>query len=163
MQESTKIQYGLQMTQNLTDFLRATDNKKYATQSGTKTHVKLKNIVIDEMHGNRGDAEIINHILQVPNLKQYFCPNAQTEVPIAGFINGNFISRRIDRLLMNHKTKTIDFIDYKTDTNKDVFIEQYKKQLDEYAQLLRSAYPDYKIKGYILWTADWTLQQIITL
>ena len=151
------------MTQNLTDFLRATDNKKYATQSGTKTHAKLQNIVIDDTHGNRGDTEIINHILQTPNLKQYFCATAQTEVPIAGFINGNFISRRIDRLLINHDTKTIDFIDYKTDSNKDAFFEQYKKQLNEYAQLLHSAYPEYKINGCILWMTDWTLQQMISL
>ena len=158
-----KIQYGLQMTQNLTDFLTRADNKKYATQHGTKIHAKLQSIVIDEIYGNRGDSEIINDILQKPNLKQYFCAATRTEVPIAGFVNGIFISRRIDRLLVDHDTKTIDFIDYKSDTDKNMFVKEYKKQLNEYAHLLQSAYPDYKIRGYILWLADWTVQQMFPL
>ena len=79
------------MTQNLTDFLTVANNKKYATKTGTEIHTKLKDIVIDETRGNRGDIDLINKILQAQNIKQYFCHVAQTEVPIAGYINGIFI------------------------------------------------------------------------
>lgn len=149
------------MTQNLSNFLIEQNNKKYATHSGTKIHALLKSVIIDSMSGNRGDTEIINQIAQRLELQPFFTKNAKTEVPIAGFVNGVFISRRIDRLLIESTTKTISFIDYKSDTNKQQFIEKYKKQLFEYAQLLHSAYPEYKITGYILWIHDWQLQKII--
>jgi len=151
------------MTQNLSKFLTAQNNKKYATQSGTKIHALLKNIVIDKNTGNIGDTEFINRIQQHPELTKYFTKNTKTEVPIAGFINGIFISRRIDRLLIDDTNKNITFIDYKTDTDKQTFIDKYKKQLNEYAQLLKSAYPEHKITGYILWLHDWQLEKLICI
>ena len=151
------------MTQKLTEFLTIANNKKYATQNGTRIHTMLKNIVIDSTCANRGNIDIINQIKQRPNLCKYFAANAQTEVPIAGTINDTFISRRIDRLQIDNTKKTVEFIDYKSDIDKNEFIDKYKKQLNEYAQLLRSAYPNYKIVGHILWLQDWDLQQIISL
>lgn len=158
-----KILYGLQMIQNLNNFLKEQNSKTHATQSGTKIHALLKNIVIDAKSDNVGDIKIIEQIQQHPELLPYFTKSAKTEVPIAGFVNNFFISRRIDRLLIDSDTKNISFIDYKTDTDKQVFVDKYKKQLNEYAQLLRSAYPEYKINGYILWTQDWQFEKIICL
>lgn len=149
------------MTHNLTDFLNAQNNKKLATASGTKIHTLLKNIKIDSVFGNTGDAEIIAQIQKHSELIPFFAKSAKTEVPIAGNINGIFISRRIDRLLINKEDKTIFFIDYKSDTDKQTFIDKYTKQLTEYARLLKSAYPDYKITGYILWLQDWQLEKVI--
>lgn len=149
------------MTQKLKDFLTGVQNKDFATKNGTQTHALLRHVVIDENGGVFGNADIVEIIKNKPDLMPFFTPNAQTEVPIAGKINGTFVSRRIDRLLINHDNKTIDFIDYKTDINKTEFIEKYKKQLIEYADLLQSAYPGYKINGYILWLHDWTLENII--
>jgi len=151
------------MTQKLTEFLTIANNKKYATQNGTRIHTMLKNIVIDSTCANRGNIDIINQIKQRPNVCKYFAANAQTEVPIAGTINDTFISRRIDRLLIDEVSKTVEFIDYKSDIDKNEFIDKYKKQLNEYAQLLRSAYPNYKITGHILWLQDWDLEQIISI
>ena len=89
--------------------------------------------------------------------------NAKTEVPIAGKLNGVFISRRIDRLVIDNNGKTIRFLDYKSDTDKNVLRDKYVRQLKEYAELLRSAYPDYKIAGFILWLHDWQLDEVISL
>ncbi|MFQ6696452.1 MAG: hypothetical protein ACLRFF_00930 [Alphaproteobacteria bacterium] len=147
------------MTQTLHDFLTGAKNKEFATKTGIQKHADLQHVVIDSS-GNYGDNELIKIIQNHPNLKPFFVKDAKTEVPIAGLINGHFISRRIDRFLINKTTKTIDFIDYKTDIDKTLFIEKYKHQLNEYHELLKSAYPDYKINGYILWTNDWVLQQI---
>jgi hypothetical protein len=138
-------------------------NKKYATQSGVKIHTLLKNIIIDFDKQYLGDKETIKKIQQHPELQRFFITSAQTEVPIAGYLNGIFHSRRIDRLLVNHETKTIDFIDYKTDIDRQIFFDKYKQQLYEYAQLLCSAYPGYKITGFILWLHDWQLEKIISL
>jgi ATP-dependent exoDNAse (exonuclease V) beta subunit len=124
-------------------------------------HAKMQRIVIDSEQGDFGDEHIINTIKSKPKLARFFVPSAKTEVPIAGTIHGCFVSRRIDRLLINNDTKTIDFIDYKTDTDKNIFIDQYKSQLKEYAELLHSVYSDYKINGYILWLHDWELDKII--
>lgn len=148
------------MTQNLKDFLTGVANKEFATKNGTKMHAALQGVVIDES-GDRGDAELIEIIAKHPDLIPFFNANAKTEVPIAGFVNGRFISRRLDRMIVNHDTKTVDFVDYKTDTDKTIFIEKYKKQLNEYRELLQSAYPEYKINGYILWTCDWKLNRIV--
>lgn len=148
------------MTQNLNDFLTQNTQKSHAVQNGTLVHAKMQNIVIDGDY-ICGDSYIINIIQQRADLLPFFTKNAKTEVPIAGIVNSCFISRRIDRLLINHDTKTIDFIDYKTDKNKDEFIDKYRYQLKEYAELLYSAYPDYKINGYILWLHDWVLDKII--
>ena len=148
------------MTQTLKDFLTGAKNKEFATRNGTKVHAALRRLVVD-VAGNRGDLELVSIIQKHPDLMPFFNVNAKTEVPIAGFIKGQFISRRIDRLLINNDTKTIDFIDYKTDTDKTVFIDKYKHQLNEYYELLKSAYPDYKINGYVLWLNDWSLDKIV--
>ena len=156
-------QSGLQMTQSLSSFLQDAERKRYATQQGTEIHTLLQKVVLDDMSGNQGDSNIVYEIQQHPELKPYFTSVAKTEVPIAGIINGVFISRRIDRLVIDDTTKTITFLDYKTDTDMNVFRDKYKKQLTEYAQLLRSAYPKYKITGFILWTQNWQLEQMISL
>lgn len=163
MRISMKIQSGLQMTQGLNDFLQSVMSKQYATESGTKMHLLLQSIVIDAINGNRGDTELVSIISNRPELKPFFVLDAKTEVPIAGIIHGVFVSRRIDRLLINDKDKTVVFMDYKTDLNKIEFYDKYKKQLLEYAELLRSAYPKYKINGFILWTHDWQLEQVVSL
>lgn len=148
------------MTQTLANFLNTAKNKEFAVQKGTQMHALLRHVVVDD-NDCCGDDNIVETIKMHPELLPFFTSNAKTEVPIAGVINGVFISRRIDRLLVNRDTKTIDFIDYKTDINKNEFIEKYKYQLNEYAQLLHSAYPDYKINGYILWAQDWVLTKMI--
>lgn len=148
------------MTQKLTEFLTGAKNKEFATNAGTYMHALLQRVVIDA-DIESGDADIIKAIKSHSDLLPFFIKSAQTEVPIAGNVRGHFVSRRIDRLLINHNHKSIDFIDYKTDTDKNAFIEQYKYQLKEYAELLHSAYPDYTINGYILWLHDWALDKII--
>lgn len=148
------------MTQNLTKFLNEAKNKEYATTAGTLSHAVLQHIIVDSEYES-GDSAIIQIIKNHPDLLRFFTKTAQNEVPIAGKIHGRFVSRRIDKLLINKSTKTIDFIDYKTDINKTTYIDKYKKQLQEYAELLRSAYPEYQINGYILWLHDWVLDKII--
>ena len=153
-------QYGLQMIQNLNDFLHDVEHKKYATQTGTDVHAKMRKVVVNENRFS-GDTDIVKILKEHPELWRFFDKTARTEISIAGYVHGFFISRRIDRLLINHETRIIDFIDYKTDINKTEFMEKYEHQLNEYKELLKSLYPDYKINGYILWLKDWVLHKVV--
>ena len=143
----------------LHDILSARDSKTYATDTGRRMHIRLQNIVLD-VAVSHGDADLIKRIGQNPDVARFFCQDSKTEVPIAGTINGRFISRRIDRMLINNDAKTVSILDYKTDLNPDTFRPSYIAQIREYIQLMHAIYPDYKITGYILWTHNFLLEKI---
>lgn len=132
------------------------DNNKFATDTGVKMHKKLQYI------SEHTDTELFKKISTDKTLSEFFGSNSKTEVPIAGTINGKFISRRIDRLYINNSDKIIAVIDYKTDVNRETFYSTYVYQVSEYISLLRHIYPDYRIDGYILWTHDFLLEKIPT-
>ena len=144
----------------LNDILNTQSYIKNATGVGTKMHVLLQHIVIDGdiVHGNQ---DIIQKIKSNPELVRFFTPKSRTEVPIAGTVNGRFVSRRIDRLNIDDENRVIDILDYKTDVNPDAFYLSYVAQISEYAQLLRATYPAYTINCYILWTHDFSLEKIV--
>lgn len=144
----------------LNDILNNIKQTQLSTDTGTKIHTILQHITIDNNGTKSGNVEYIKKIEQVPNLQKFFSPDSKTELPIAGTINNKFISRRIDRILINHETKTIDILDYKTDITHDKYYTKYKKQIKEYTQLFQQVYPNYQINGYILWTHDFLLEKL---
>ena len=143
----------------LSDLMTQYTRTKFATDSGAATHAKMQHVVIgpDQCAGN---ADLIAHLRQMPEIIDLFAPDARTEVPVAGTISGKFISRRIDRLRVDVAAKTVHFIDYKTDTNPDARRDSYLIQMREYAQLLKKIYPGYQISGHLLWMHNWTLEPI---
>ncbi len=141
------------------DFIRRGRDMRFATSAGTDMHERLRKIAIDGAAA-RGDAELIARIQTNAHLAEYFGPNARTEVPVAGTINGRFISRRIDRIIVDTAAKTIKILDYKTDTDRRARRDKYKIQLQEYRDLLGAIYPGFTISAAILWTHDWTLEVI---
>lgn len=143
----------------LHDILSARDSKTRATDTGSRVHARLRHVVLDGATSH-GDADLIKRIGQNPDVAKFFCKNSKTEVPIAGTINGRFISRRIDRMLIDDKSKSIYILDYKTDLNPQIFRPSYTMQIREYIQLMRAIYPNYEITGYILWTHDFLLEKI---
>ncbi len=147
------------MTNNLNELLNKFEHQSHATDMGRRMHLRLQNVVIDG-DNSRGDAQLIAQIKSCPNLGKFFTPDSKTEVPIAGYINSKFISRRIDRLCVNHITRSIYVLDYKTDTDRNTLHNKYAHQLNEYRQLLAGAYPGYDITSYILWTHDWELEKV---
>ena len=84
-----------------------------------------------------------------------------TEVPVAGYINGRFVSRRIDRLVINDDKKEVSILDYKTDVDKSTFHDKYVAQIKEYVTLLYGIYPEYKIHAYLLWLNDFSLEEVL--
>ena len=147
------------MANSLRELLTEFDGKKYATNAGTQMHEKLRLIrVLDDCV--KVDSELKNRIKSVDGLPAFFVESAMTEVPIAGIINGNFVSRRIDRLVVDSENKIVCILDYKTDVDKTSRREKYVYQLAEYAKLMKQIYPDYKIETSILWLHDWVLEKL---
>ncbi len=135
-------------------------SKNFATNRGKDIHAKLSRIIFH--NGNFcGDSDIVAHIKNNPELCEIMGVLSQSEVPIAGYINGTFLSRRIDKLYVNEKIKKIVVLDYKTDANKNLYREKYRVQLTEYRELLKQIYPDFNIVCKILWLNDFTLENII--
>ncbi len=147
------------MSENLRDFLNKRDQKKFATSAGTDAHTKMQRIVIDD-NVEKGDLELINKIKSNTGLFAFFCAKSRTEVPIAGILNGKFVSRRIDRMVIDDTNKKITILDYKTDINKNTFRDKYVFQMKEYSELLGKIYPNYSIRTFVLWLHDFTLEEI---
>lgn len=147
------------MINQLNDFILRMKSEKFATDTGRKVHARLQHVCV----GNTvcGDAELVEKVMASDDeLKSFFSENSKTEVPIAGYVNGRFISRRIDRLVIDTRNKIVRILDYKTDIDTEKFRPKYIAQLREYADLLKQIYPDYKIDCYVLWLHDWKLEQI---
>lgn len=146
------------MIEELNKILEDFEKEEFAKKIGTEKHIKMQEIIIDS-DLEIGDKSLIQQIKQNKELLPFFLKESKTEVPIAGYINGIFISRRIDRFIINNDK--IRFIDYKTDINKEKYKDKYLEQLNEYNLLLKDIYPNKKISGYILWLTDFSLEKII--
>ena len=144
------------MTNNLYELLKKLKNTKHA---GRRIHSGMRHIIIDN-DKTCGNPEIIAQIKSHPNLLEFFSANSMTEVPVAGFIIDTIVSRRIDRMIINNDNKTIKILDYKTDTDKNIFLSKYIAQIQEYKILVQDIFPGYTVYGYILWLNDFSLTEI---
>lgn len=149
------------MTCNLHDLINEQAHSNCATNAGRDAHAKLRHVFFTPA-GWVGDKTIVSQIQNISELCELFGPLSKTEVPIAGTINGKFISRRIDRLYVNNDTKTVVVLDYKTDINKKLYYEKYVEQLNEYRALLKYIYQHFDIQCKILWLNDFALENIPT-
>lgn len=147
------------MSQSLHDLIDAQNAKKFATDAGTIAHARMRHIVIDG-DASRGDAEMVARVRNRADLLPFFGPRALTEVPVAGRVRGKFISRRIDRMVVNDDDKTVLIMDYKTDINPDNLRDAYYAQIREYMELVRQIYPGYSVRGYILWLHNFVLENV---
>ncbi len=148
------------MTNKLNDLINTNSHREYATTTGRTMHAQMQHVFYTG-NGWVGADDVIKHISTIPELREYMGPLSRTEVPVAGTINGKFISRRIDRLYVNTDTKKVVILDYKTDINKKVFFEKYRAQLKEYRELLKQIYKGFDVTCMILWLNDFTLENII--
>lgn len=148
------------MTNKISDLINKISRSEYATATGRSMHAQMQSVFYG-VDGWVGDKNIINSISQIPELKEIMGPLSRTEVPLAGIVNGKFISRRIDRLYVNNDTKKVVVLDYKTDVDKNLFSEKYREQLTEYYELLKQIYNGFDIQCKILWLNDFTLENVI--
>ncbi len=147
------------MTLTLHDLIKAENQAAHATDAGRRMHAKLQAVVIND-DNSYGDPELIRRIKSCGAAAKFFGPDSRTEAPVAGYVNDKFISRRIDRICINHESGQIDILDYKTDVSRDAMRAKYIRQLGEYRTLISKIYPNYTIRTYILWTHYWELEQL---
>ncbi|MDR0319788.1 MAG: hypothetical protein LBH81_03565 [Rickettsiales bacterium] len=92
---------------------------------------------------------------KTPALREFFSDAARAEVPLAGTIGGNFVSRRIDRMTLSEAE--VKFLDFKTGGGD---ADDYRRQMSEYSELLSEIYPGKKIRGFIYWVEKAELQEV---
>lgn len=148
------------MTNKITDLINKKLHTEYATAAGGATHKQMQHVFWTP-NGWTGNADIIKRISNMSVLQEYMGPLSRTEVPIAGTLNGKFLSCRIDRLYVNNDAKKVVVLDYKTDIDKKLFYKKYREQLKEYSELLKQIYKGVNIECKILWMNDFTLENII--
>ena len=136
------------------------ESAEFATAAGTDMHAQMAKIRFQNGDFVR-PADIVSKIKTHTELSEIMGPLSRTEVPLAGYVDSVFLSRRVDRLYVNKDTKTVVVLDYKTDTNKKKYYEKYRVQLMEYYKLLKEIFPDFNIKCKILWLNDFTLENVI--
>lgn len=136
----------------ISDIVSKYQSDRFAVATGCVAHI--------EMQFAESNPKLMDKIKSFPELIDFFGSNSRAEVPVAAILRGRFVSRRIDRLTIDHKNKTIKILDYKTDVNRLDFRDKYVAQLNEYREILSQIYPKYNIKTYILWLHDWQLEQI---
>lgn len=148
------------MTNKLDEILNAYNRQQIAMSAGTNMHARLCGVFCDAAGNWHGDKDVVARIKNIPELFELMGPYSKPEVPIAGTIDGRFISRRIDRLYVNPDTKTVVILDYKTDTDKKIYFQKYVEQLNEYRALLKQIFRHFNISCKILWTNDFTLENL---
>jgi len=147
------------MVDTLRGILKEYDSAKYATENGSVMHSKMRAVRM-EKGVLVGDTDIIENINKHTELSVFFGEKARVEVPIVAIINGKFISRRIDRMIVDDTNKVVHILDYKTDIDKNAFRANYVTQVREYVSIIKKIYPKYAVRGYILWLHDWSLENI---
>ena len=149
------------MTNKLQELIQSSNQQNFATAAGRDVHRQMQKIFFDANGNANFNNNLVDKIKSIPELVKIMGPMSKTEVPIAGVVNGRFISRRIDRLYINQNTKTIIILDYKTDIDKNVFREKYIDKLTEYRELLKQIYNGFSVSCKIFWTNDFTLENVI--
>ena len=76
------------------------------------------------------------------------------EVPLSGLIGDRVVMGQVDRLLIEQNK--ILFIDYKTNRQTPETLAEipknYLRQMAAYMAVLERIYPNYEVKGALLWT-----------
>lgn len=98
-------------------------------------------------------------VIEHPELRAYFGPDARAEVPLAGFVDPgsgrHAVSGKIDRLLISGNTARI--VDFKTDrrvpAGADDLDPAYVTQLALYSRLVREATGLDQVRAFLVWTA----------
>jgi ATP-dependent helicase/nuclease subunit A len=93
-------------------------------------------------------------VLDDPAFAELWGPNAQSEVPVVGLIDGQALSGQIDRIVVNDERVLI--VDYKTlrppPATEDGVPALYLRQLATYRTALARIYPGRRIDCALLWT-----------
>ncbi len=93
-------------------------------------------------------------VLDDPAFAAIFGPEALSEAPLTGLVDGQAVSGVVDRLLVTPAKVLV--VDYKTNrappTKPESIPASYRRQMQTYARLLAGIYPGREIQTALLWT-----------
>ncbi len=88
-----------------------------------------------------------------------FAKDTLSEFPVIGELNGQKISIRIDKLVV--ESDRVRIIDFKTHNVGFTNIESYRKQLYFYRDVVKKIWSDKEVLSYILWVDDEIIEQVV--
>jgi ATP-dependent helicase/nuclease subunit A len=101
-------------------------------------------------------------VLTDPAFAAVFAPGGRAEAPIIGPFQGHIVNGRVDRLVRTENEALI--VDFKTDRPAPLRVEDigtgYKAQMAAYRAILRSLWPQLKIRCLLVWTDGPRLMEI---
>jgi ATP-dependent helicase/nuclease subunit A len=102
---------------------------------------------------------MLTQVMQVlghPTFAPLFGSGSLAEAPITGCLeDGTVVSGRIDRLLVTpDEVLVVDFKTGKAPTDTTLIPAAYAKQMELYAKLLRSIYPQHRIRTALLYVSE---------
>ncbi len=96
-------------------------------------------------------------IINNPDFNFIFNNKSQAEIEVSGYVDGQLVNGKIDRLIIDEQSKNIYIIDFKTHQNikdENLIFENYKPQMFLYYKLIKMAYTEYLVKPAILLTSS---------
>lgn len=108
------------------------------------------------------DVALLQGLLNTPELHPVFATGRLTEVPLCGVFNNALYKGRLDCVIISDDTVLI--IDYKSASTPPLVLadvpKSYVQQVGLYARGLRALYPNHRIEGGLLWTANKSLMML---
>jgi ATP-dependent exoDNAse (exonuclease V) beta subunit len=119
--------------------------------------IKRKTIAEYPITDNFSEFEsIINKVIDNTTTKDFFYIDNEEVFQEKEIVDSSGQTKRIDRLII--KKNEVWIIDYKT---KGEIIEDYKKQVLEYINIIQNIYPDKKTRGFLLFLEDIKIEEIL--
>ena len=101
--------------------------------------------------------EVVEKLLAAPELKPCFYvadAEVQTELEV---VNSLGHTKRLDRLIINEKTKEVRIVDYKSGADVE---GKYQEQVKEYIAILKELHPRYTVKGFLVYMDKLEVQEV---
>ncbi len=160
------------------DYLNTTEFKKTATATEKANQqsaeiIRGKNIhdllmIVSKIPAEARDSylslfddQLIAQLIRkvIKKFPDLFEESTLSEFPIIGELNGQKISIRIDKLVV--ESERVRIIDFKTHQTGLMNLDSYRKQLYFYRDVVQKLWPNKEVLSYILWVDDAIIEQVV--
>ncbi len=107
--------------------------------------------------------QVVRDVVRLMDHPEFGCVwNGKREVPVAGRIDGKLVAGQVDALAFRGNELWV--VDYKTSAVPPASTggvpEAYRKQMALYGAVLTQAYPNHRVRTFLLWTTSLTLMEL---
>ncbi len=123
-----------------------------------KKATKKANTEFPDTKNFSGEKSMVNALLKDDVLKRFFYLDKNDSVfTEKELVDKKGHTKRIDRLIIKADENEVWVIDYKL---KGALLKEYKDQIIEYIDLVKQIYPEFKIKGFIIFIQELQVEEI---